>query len=442
MSSYLVFDTETTGLPTGSRTYKNLTGYDGCRIVSIAVVHYDENHNVLRTMNELVKPEGYQEMPEGAFKVHGITYQDAFDKGKPLIKILQVFDLLLEQTNIVIGHNIEFDLNVLKSETFRKGMSVDRLDSIKPICTLEMTKKIYNKPMKLIEIYHLLFNEHFKGAHDALSDTLACARVYHKLLEHKETKISEITVKKVIIKASEVAACIGKNPYKRPHEVLDEMWKKYSPDTFKGTTKTDRANAALDKSEVAKTIMISAVQSNPENSEEAEKIFKEAAVQIQSNPDISKSDKKEILDHIRSKVYTSFGTKSEDKTADKVESDEKVKLIRDDNFYRFEVTCIEGTRYIIVGKIDRIEEKEDGTRVLVEIKNRTRGLFNEIKAYEMIQVQTYLQMLGLQKARLVEQYNTDTRSNDIERDDKLWNTLVLPGLVEFCNRLHKNMCVN
>lgn len=441
MTSYIVFDTETTGLPVGSRSYKNLEGYKECRVVSLAAVHYDENHKPLRTVYELIKPDGYTEMPDGAYKVHGITYQNASENGKSFSKIFQVFDLLLEQTNTVVGHNVEFDINVMKSEAFRRGIPLGRLETLNPICTQQLTKTLYNKPMKLTEIYHKLFGEYFEGAHNALSDTLACAKVYHKLIEHKPNIVKELSVKKVIIKASEVAACIGKNPYKKPHEVLDEMWKKYSPETFTGTTKTDRANAALDNSEAAKCVLSSALKAAPKNSDEAEKVFRQAAVQINNNLDLSNSEKREVLDHIRSQVYTTFGTKSEDKTADKVESDENVKLVRDDNFYRHEVANIEGTRYIIVGKIDRIEEKEDGSRVLVEIKNRTRALFGDVRPYEMIQVQTYLQMLGLEKARLVEQFNKETSSKDIVRDDKLWNETILPGLVEFCTRLHKNMSV-
>jgi hypothetical protein len=306
-----------------------------------------------------------------------------------------------------------------------------------------MAKAIYNKPMKLTDLHHFLFGEYFEGAHDALADTLACAKVYQKLLQHKETPqiTKELAVKKIIIKASEVAACIGKNPYKKPHEVLDEMWKKYSPETFKGTTKTDKAVAALDTSEAARAVLSSAMKANPSSSDEAEKVFKTAAAQIQNNLDLSNSQKRDVLDHIRSQVYTTFGTKSEDKTADKVEADENTKLVRDESFYRLEVTSIEGTRYVIVGKIDRIEEHADGTRTLVEIKNRTRGLFGEVRGYEMIQVQVYLQMLGLEKARLVEQYNKETNSNDITRDDTLWTASILPSLVEFCTRLHKNMSV-
>ena len=437
---YFVFDTETTGLPVGARTYKNLAAYDGCRLVSIAIIQYDDNHKHVRTFYELIKPEGYTEMPEGAFNVHGIPYEKALNEGKHFIKIYQVFDLLLEEVSFVVGHNVEFDIGVMKSEAFRRGLSIQKLETMRSVCTKAMVKQIYNKPMKLTEIYHMLFGEYFECAHNALSDTLACARVYQKLLEHKDPSTTEIKTKKVIIKASEVAACIGKNPYKKSHEVLDDMWKKYSPETFKGTTKTDRANAALENSDAAQAVLSGAMMATPKNSDEADKVFRQAAVQINNNLDLTNSEKREVLDHIRSKVYTSFGTKSEDKTADKVALDENTKLLRDDAFYSLDVTTIEGTRYVIVGKVDRIEVLPDESRVLVEIKNRTRGFFNEVRGYEMIQVQTYLQMLGLQKARLVEQYNKETRSNDIERDDKLWTDTVLPGLVEFCTRLHKNMC--
>jgi hypothetical protein len=52
--------------------------------------------------------------------------------------------------------------------------------------------------------------------------------------------------------------------------------------------------------------------------------------------------------------------------------------------------------------------------------------------YENIQIQVYLQMLGLDQARLVEQYNQEIQSHEVSRDDHLWNDVILPGLQEFC----------
>jgi len=78
---------------------------------------------------------------------------------------------------------------------------------------------------------------------------------------------------------------------------------------------------------------------------------------------------------------------------------------------------------------------DDGSRVLVEIKNRTKRLFRKVPDYEYIQVQTYLQMLNLERARLVEQFNSQVLSHDIERDDEFWKN-VLKCLESFCQQLY------
>jgi hypothetical protein len=61
-----------------------------------------------------------------------------------------------------------------------------------------------------------------------------------------------------------------------------------------------------------------------------------------------------------------------------------------------------------------------GPGSLWRVKNRTNRLFGRVVEYEMIQVQVYLQMLGLVHARLVEQYNTQVVSHDITRDEEMW----------------------
>jgi DNA polymerase III epsilon subunit-like protein len=407
--------------------------------VSIAIIQYDnETHKDLQFIHALIKPEGYTEMPKGAYDIHGISYEDTVAHGECFLKVYKILHTFLKQTKTVVGHNVEFDLNVIKSEAFRRGLPVDTLETVVPVCTLKMVKNIYNKPMRLEAIYFHLFNDTFK-THNALTDTLACAKVYQALLKHTEPESTPINAKCVIIKASEVAACIGQHPFKKTHEVMDDMWKQNSPETFRGCTRKDRAQAILQKSECAQSIFTDAVSVKPTNSDDAEAVFKNAAEKIAANTDLSRTEKSEVLDHIRSKVYTQFGTRSEDTTSDKVESEDGVRLVRDDKFYTLDVTTIHGTVYSIVGRVDRIEERPDGSRVLVEIKNRTRCLFNEVRGYEMIQVQTYLQLLGLKTARLVEQYNNQMNSNTIERDDTTWNSMILPKLVEFCERLHRNM---
>ena len=249
-------------------------------------------------------------------------------------------------------------------------------------------------------------------------------------------------VSRIVLKASEVAAIIGRNRYKPRNEVMDELWKKYKPETFKGKTKTDRSYEALNVSVDAQRALTTALSVKAKNSDEVQTIFKAAQDVVNSDSKLNESQKNEVIEHIRSRVYTTHGTRSEDKTSVKVETDEGVKLLKDNSFYNYEVCTIDDTQFVVTGKIDRIEERPDGSRVLVEIKNRTNRLFRQVVEYEMIQVQVYLQMLGLIRARLVEQYNTQVMSHDIVRDEELWENVIVPGLKEFCFELYSLMNEN
>jgi len=239
----------------------------------------------------------------------------------------------------------------------------------------------------------------------------------------------------VVIKASDVAAIIGRNPYKPPDEVRDEIWKKYWPETFTGQTKRDKAWAALDASADAIKVLDAASAVKTQSSNEAEKVFQEARSKIETDEKLTPEQKSDVIEHIRSTVYTGHGTRSEDKTSDKISIQENAKLVRDNSFYRIPICEIGEFDFEIVGKIDRIQEMDDGSRVLVEIKNRTKRLFRKVPDYEYIQVQTYLQMLNLERARLVEQFNSQVLSHDIERDDEFWKN-VLKCLESFCQQLY------
>jgi hypothetical protein len=91
-----------------------------------------------------------------------------------------------------------------------------------------------------------------------------------------------------------------------------------------------------------------------------------------------------------------------------------------------------------VGKIDRLQVEEDGTKTLIEIKNRVNRLFYKVKDYENIQVQCYLQLLDLERAKLIEHYKKEDALNTllIVRDRDMWEGVIRPKLVEFCKTLY------
>ena len=134
-------------------------------------------------------------------------------------------------------------------------------------------------------------------------------------------------------------------------------------------------------------------------------------------------------------LATNHGTRNEGKTAnfDKF----AYKLVEDDTYYSYDICEIEGTVYQVVGRVDRVQNNEDGTRTLVEIKNRTNGLFNRVRDYEEIQCQTYMHMMdGIDFCSLVETYNGESKSYLIQKNDEMWTQQIAPKLENFCEHFH------
>ena len=242
--------------------------------------------------------------------------------------------------------------------------------------------------------------------------------------------------KRIVLRASDVAAMIGRHKYKTREEVFNEYWKKYSPETFTGQTQRDRATIALRASPAAQEVLSHVSQLRPKDSTEVQNIVANVRKQINSDQNLTPEQKAEVISHITSNVYTAHGTRTEDRTAEKVEADTGKVLYRDNSFYNLDVCEIGNHKFVICGKIDRIEETQDGQKILVEIKNRTNRLFRRVVEYEFIQVQVYLQMLGLVHARLVEQYNNQVQTHLVDRDEETWVNEVIPELRRFCSELH------
>ena len=428
--AFIALDTETTGIPTSRAkpTTKNLHHYDSCRMVSIAIVEFNSLGKEVDSWYTLIYPDNFK---MDATHIHGITQEQAEKAGKPFLDVYYRLVAIMHMCPDIVGHNLQFDLNVIHSEIIRRGLDDSVMDYINPICTLKLYRQIFLKPIKLEALYRGLFGRDLDGAHDALNDARAAGEAY-PLLKNDPRVYRVLPHKRVIIKASEVSACMGLNNYRKPAEVIDDLWKKVSPDTFKGQTRDEANLKALAKSEEAQATLKAALAETPESSDEVQTILKRVQELVANDGKLSPQQKTQVNDHMRKMIYTTHGINSEDKTADLDEAE----LLTDDTFYRWTIAVIEGTEYQVVGRIDRYQKKEDGTRVLVEIKNRTKALFNKVRDYKYVQVQSYLHMMNLQEARLIEQFNTERRSYSISRDKDYWESEVVPKMENFCKTFH------
>jgi hypothetical protein len=82
------------------------------------------------------------------------------------------------------------------------------------------------------------------------------------------------------------------------------------------------------------------------------------------------------------------------------------------------------------GKVDAFQTLDDGTEIVVEVKNRMRRLFERVVDYEYVQCMCYMYIHQSKKAKLVEKYNSEVREYDIDFVDSKWTDIV-KGLVDF-----------
>lgn len=189
---FLIFDTETTGLP--KKWNAPITDTDNWpRCVQIAWQLHNEYGEIIDQQDYLIKPESYN-IPYDAEQIHGISTQLAEEKGEDLEKVLYLFNEALSKTKFVVGQNLKFDLNIMGCEYFRKEVATTLnklpvLDTCTEItatmCQLPGGKYGKFKLPTLTELHQHLFNTPFAEAHNATADVEATTRCFLELIRRR-----------------------------------------------------------------------------------------------------------------------------------------------------------------------------------------------------------------------------------------------------------------
>jgi DNA polymerase III epsilon subunit-like protein len=192
----LVFDVETTGLPIGKNP--SITELDKWPyIVQLSYVMYDASANdITLSYDEILKLPDNVEISEESIKLHKITPQINKEKGINRQVALQTFNSILEQSDIIVGHNISFDKRMLMVECARnrvyhrfthKGVKKIEYCTMKnsvEVCKIEKTNykgETFFKYPTLTELYYCLFKDLPTNTHNSFVDVLLCLRCYVKL---------------------------------------------------------------------------------------------------------------------------------------------------------------------------------------------------------------------------------------------------------------------
>ena len=196
---YLIFDTETTGLPKNWKAPISDTD-NWPRCVQIAWQLHDELGNLVEANSFIIKPNGY-DIPYESEKIHGISTRLAESEGEKLEIVLKEFNNSISKSKFIIGHNVNFDLNVIGCEFYRLNtLSNIELTDVLDTCT-ETTATLCKLPggrggkfklPTLTELHQFLFLAPFQEAHNATADVEATARCFLELIRIKNFKKEEL----------------------------------------------------------------------------------------------------------------------------------------------------------------------------------------------------------------------------------------------------------
>jgi DNA polymerase-3 subunit alpha len=198
---YLIFDTETTGLPKSWNA--PITDTDNWpRCVQIAWQLHDEMGHLIEHNDFLIQPDGYN-IPYDAERIHGISTELAQEQGISLDKSLALFNEALSKTKFIVGQNLNFDLNIMGCEFHRLGIesilsSLPILDTCTEktavMCQLPGGRYGKFKLPTLTELHNHLFGVGFGEAHNATADVEATTRCFLELIRLREFTKEQLDV--------------------------------------------------------------------------------------------------------------------------------------------------------------------------------------------------------------------------------------------------------
>jgi DNA polymerase III epsilon subunit-like protein len=213
-----IFDTETTGLPK-SKIINDLSLSLWPYIVQFSYIIYDtELQKIIKTVDLIIKIPENINISDEVSDIHGITNFISQTSQYKIEDALIHFskDYLNYNIDLIVGHNLSFDINMLKVELMREiniqksnnlhikrefSQLLEILNDMNPnscelyctmqktiqLCNLKTTTKYgkdYVKFPKLNELHMKLFNSSPRNLHNSLNDVLICFRCYY-MLEYK-----------------------------------------------------------------------------------------------------------------------------------------------------------------------------------------------------------------------------------------------------------------
>jgi hypothetical protein len=235
---------------------------------------------------------------------------------------------------------------------------------------------------------------------------------------------------KIFLYSSNLAAFIGKNPHIPASRIYNSLYEKYYK-VGKTVGDSEKIQKIGEKIENKKLLVeIDTICYNNKSPEIMQKDREILIKSLENSSALAEEDKKDVRKIVEGYTNKKFGSIREVNALDFYREKYDVEVITKIDQRSKKILTIDGTELWIISKLDGM--KMDGT--VIEIKNRIYKLFDEVREYEWLQVQAYLNVYGLPKAELVEflQNSGGTmKINYVDKDDTYWNEVLLKILGDY-----------
>ncbi|WGH24961.1 MAG: DNA polymerase III subunit alpha [Candidatus Shikimatogenerans bostrichidophilus] len=184
---FLFFDTETTGLPVNN-IFKKKDIYRWPQLIQISWQMYNKYGDLITNKNYYIKLKKKINISLESIVIHGITKKFLIKKGKNLKYVLRKFIKSLNRSNVLIGHNIEFDINIIISLFFKYNYNknIKNILNKKKIDTQKSLIFYNNKWISLKDLFNILYNYKIKNKlHNSYIDLNINILCYLKLIYYK-----------------------------------------------------------------------------------------------------------------------------------------------------------------------------------------------------------------------------------------------------------------
>jgi len=170
------------------------------KILQLGAILADESGDIVSEYSTLVQI-GDTPINPYALAAHGISAKKANEEGISPQEMFTKFHSLSMECDALACHNFNFDIKLIQitsaqitscfTDPDTSSLLMSDIEELPYYCTMASTISYCNLPFpsgrkgkkfpKLEELYQILFEEDFEGAHDAMADVRATMRCYFEL---------------------------------------------------------------------------------------------------------------------------------------------------------------------------------------------------------------------------------------------------------------------